>query len=108
MEDLITLNGLEIITFLNQRLGWVDVIVEGGFLSIEIMPYYFDRGRFLVKAFSDNQILFSLDDEDLFPRYYFAEPSLLIEVSKFIQAKNLKQKDIVFRKYQSMDDNSED
>lgn len=65
----------------------IDIPISHGLLCIENRPSCCDRGRYIVKVFSDN-ILLWVDDADGFPRYYFNFDCMIQEVESWMAARN--------------------
>jgi hypothetical protein len=63
---------------------WFDIIIGPAVFCIERRPYYCDRGRFTLKAFSNDGTKFYIDHSDGFPRYYFVLENLLSELEQYI------------------------
>lgn len=54
-------------------------------------PHYCNRGRYLLHASSVNPIILTIDEQDLFPRYYFNNDCLVKELWSWINARKLRQ-----------------
>lgn len=72
------------------RLNYLDIECDKGLISIENRPYYCDRGQYIVKVFSNCPKTFYIDEEDMFPRYYFIFDNLLSELDCWLRARSVK------------------
>jgi hypothetical protein len=59
---------------------YIDIMCDMCLISIENRQPYCDRGRYIVKVFSHSQVMFSIDEQDMFPRYYFLFDNLISEM----------------------------
>lgn len=88
-EDLIE-QAFELSLHLNlSSLNWIDIKLDKGLVSIESRPPYCDRGRFIVRVFSNCVETFYIDSADSFPRYYFVFENLLSELTHWLAARNV-------------------
>ncbi len=70
-------------------LHYIDIQLDKGLVSIENRQSYCDRGRFIVKVFSDCVKTFYVDHQDAFPRYYFSFDNLLSEIYQWFEARKV-------------------
>jgi hypothetical protein len=78
---------------------WIDIVTDGGCISIENRPLYCDRGKFILKVFPNNIEVLYIDDSDMFPRYYFKFENLISELDCWVMERkltilNIDKKDI--------------
>lgn len=55
-------------------------------------PHYCDRGRYLLRASSVNPTELTIDEQDLFPRYYFNNDCLVKELWSWFKARKLRKR----------------
>jgi hypothetical protein len=73
-----------------------------GIVSIENRPPHCDRGRYLVKVFSNCPIELYVDSQDMFPRYYFDFNNMISELFYWFSARKLNVVLIEKKKYKSL------
>lgn len=69
--------------------GYSEIRIKNGILTIEPRQSYCDRGNFVVKIFpAIDQYDLHIDDQDMFPRYYFYLVTAILEMEAWIQKNN--------------------
>lgn len=68
--------------------GFSDIEGRHCIVNIEPRPNYCDRGRFIVKVFTDAGTPALVDSADCFPRYYFGEDAMMSEIKAWMNARS--------------------
>lgn len=69
---------------LSKHEWYRDISITNGMITIERRPVYCNRGRFIVKVFSNSHKL-HIDEADMFPRYYFHWDCLVKEIEAWMK-----------------------
>lgn len=78
------LNAIKIAEEIEKR-GYVEIRIKNGLFTIEPRPAYCNRGEYFVKIFPDpDQFDLHIDEQDMFPRYYFYLLSAILETEAWI------------------------
>ena len=54
-------------------------------ISLEPRPHYCDRGNYIAKIFPTGELARSLDNADMFPRYYFDLDRAKLEIEAWLK-----------------------
>lgn len=68
--------------------NYFDIVTDKARISVEARPHYCDRGRFIVKVDSLSMDL-EIDNQDLFPRYYFGVEACVSEIVAWMKARGI-------------------
>lgn len=72
-----------------KETGYWECQLGVALIWVQKRPDYCDRGRWQLNAKSFDSRMVSIDEQDGFPRYYFTNEALILEVMAWLRARKL-------------------